>query len=279
MNNAIATSVVKEVKLDDIIVSKVNTREHYDEQDLNDLCESVSTSGQIYPIVLRQINANKYELLIGTRRMEVARMRQLTSIPAIILDSVSDQDAVVLALSENLHRSDLTPFEEARAILKLCKEFNMDPKRVAKRIGKDENFVRGRLKILSVPRKVQDLLCKRDNGIAFSHIEVLASLRRPRDQIRYAKIVAENRLSKDDLVTLIHVDAKQKPKGRQSRIFTAEKTTLKLRRFNTFLQRRVRPILEVDADDSAKIREVLKELEATIKSLRPRKRRTTKKGS
>ena len=279
MNNAIATSVVKEITLDDIIVSKVNTREHYDEQDLNDLCESVSTSGQIYPIVLRQINANKYELLIGTRRMEVARMRQLTSIPAIILDSVSDQDAVVLALSENLHRSDLTPFEEARAILKLCKEFNMDPKRVAKRIGKDENFVRGRLKILSVPRKVQDLLCKRDNGIAFSHIEVLASLRRPRDQIRYAKIVAENHLSKDDLVTLIHVDAKQKPKGGQSRLFTAEKTTLKLRRFNTFLQRRVRPILEVDADDSVKIREVLKELETTIKSLRPRKRRTTKKGS
>ena len=277
MSNATVTSTITEINLDDIIVSKVNTRKYYNQQDLEDLCESISTTGQIYPVVLRRINNSKYELLIGTRRMEVARMRHLDTIPATVIDNLSDHDAIVLALSENLHRSDLTPFEEARAILKLCKEFDMKPHEVAKRIGKDEDFIRGRLKILSVPREVQDLLCEQDNGIAFSHIEVLASLKKPKDQIRYANIVAKNRLSKSDLITLIHTEAGQKPRSGQARVFTAQKTSLKIRRFNNFLQTKVRPILEVGADDSAEIRDALKSLEEIINSLRPRKRHTTKK--
>lgn len=207
MNKLLARSVV-DVPLDDIIVSKGNVREFYNEGELGDLQEAIGRMGQIYPVVLRRVSETKFELIIGTRRLRVAYRRKAPTIPAFITDNIPDKDIVILALSENLHRSDLTPFEEAKAMLKLCKDYNMDPKDVAKQIGKGHEFVCGRLKILSLPDEVQVMLCQ-DDGITFSHVNILASLKKTRDQIRYAKLVAEQDLSHQDLLTLIQDDVTQ----------------------------------------------------------------------
>jgi ParB family chromosome partitioning protein len=268
MKKVLASSVV-DVPLDDIIVSKANTREFYDQQKLDDLQNNIGNIGQIYPVVLRRLEepSEKFELLIGTRRLKVAYRRKALTIPAFITDDISDEEVMFLALAENLHRSDLTPFEEAKAFLNICKEFSLEPKEVAKRIGKPESFVRGRLKILSLPEEVQRMICNED-GVTFSHVDILASLKKPQDQIRYAKVVAKQKLSQGDLVTLLREDVQNCPRRDGSPgLFTPQATALRVKRFNTFLIRRVRPRIALGGEETREIRIALRQMRTTINEL------------
>ncbi|MBX4198169.1 ParB/RepB/Spo0J family partition protein [Candidatus Parcubacteria bacterium] len=270
MNRMLMRSI-SEVRLKDIIVSKANTRAHYDTEALDGLVESTSAVGQIYPVVLRPINDTKYELVIGTRRLRAAEMRRLERIPAFIIDKdVDDKDMVILALSENLHRQDLTPFEEAKAILRLCKDFNMEPKQVAKRIGKPVNFVTGRLKILALPEKVQTMLCE-DHGLNFSHVEVLGALKKPRDQIRYAKMAVKGKFTREDLTTVVHEKFGPQP-GRKPGAYghylrTPQRMALKLKRINSFLKQRIPEMLEPGQSGIASIIRELAMIRKTINEL------------
>jgi ParB family chromosome partitioning protein len=270
MNKILARSVV-DVPLLDVIVSKLNTRAYYNEEELEGLVESVSSVGQIFPVVVRPINETKYELIIGTRRLKAAEERQLDTIPAFVIDKdVSDQELTILALSENLHRQDLTPFEEAKAILKLTKDFNMDLGQVSKKIGKDRSFIRGRLKILSLPEEVQVMICKKE-GVTLNYVDVLGALKKPSDQIRYAKLVAKERLSKEDLVMLIHEKFGERrgrrsgPYGKYNR--TPKSMSLKLKRLRKFLKERVAPMLEPGQPGVAVLTKELALMRKTINEL------------
>lgn len=270
MNRMLMKSIA-EVPLEDILVSRANLRRYYDAAALDELVESTSTVGQIYPVILRPINDTKYELIIGTRRRRAAELRKLKTIPAFIIDKdVDDKDMVILALSENLHRQDLTPFEEAKAVLRLCKDFNMELKQVAKRIGKPVNFVTGRLKILALPEKVQTMLCE-DQGLNFSHVEVLAALKKPRDQIRYAKRAVMGKLTREDLTTLLHEKFGRQP-GSKPRAYgkylrTPQRMTLKLKRINSFLKERIPEMLEPGQPGLVSITRELAMIRKTINEL------------
>lgn len=272
MSTTLLRSVI-DVALEDIIVSRVNTRAHYDEEELVGLTESVRSIGLIVPVVVRRINDSKFELIAGTRRLRAAERRRSPTIPAFVVSKdADDKDMTILALSENLHRQDLTPFEEAKAILSLCTTFKMEPKEVAKRIGKDESFVRGRLKILSLPEQVQVMLCKQE--VNLRHVDVLATLKRPRDQIRYAKMVAKGKFSREDLVSVLHEEFgdDKKEYGRKIKKFgncirTPQSMALKLRRIRTFLADRCDPMIEPGKSGRKEIVEELERLRQTVSDL------------
>ncbi len=257
---------VVDVPLDDIIVSKFNTRSYYDKELLADLADSVGGVGQINPVILRRINTTKFELIIGTRRDHAQRMIGAKTIPAFILEDLDDKDAVIMALAENLHRQDLTPFEEAKGILKLGTDFKMSPGEIAKRIGKKVPFIQARLKILSLPEGVQKMLCEGD--LSFQHVKILGSMKRPQDQIKYAKLVAKQALSQQDLTTLIHDEVGHNPKRQGNRaLFSPQATALKIKRFDKFLERKVRPRLALEGIEGREIRSALRQVSKTIKKL------------
>ena len=268
----IAARPVVQIPLEQIFVfKKTNVRSAPTSPEERDgLAYSMSSrTGQIYPILLRRIRDDKFEVIVGSRRLEAAREVKKPTIASIILDDLSDLDAIMLSLVENLHRKDLTPFEEAKAILRLCKEHSMSSKEVAKRINKPLAFVTGRLKILSVPDKVQELLS--DKKIPVNHVGIIASLGNPRDQIRYAKVVSKQALSEEDLVTLIRDEVGNKA-GRSEqlakiKLFTPVRTALKVKRFARFLKNKVRPQLALEGPEIKEIRNALREVRDVIKEL------------
>lgn len=262
---------VVDVPLTSIIVSKINKRAFYEPEAINSLALSMNGRfGQLYPVLLHRIRENKYELICGSRRLRAARKANWANISATIVNDITEPEMLVLSLTENLQREDMTPFEEAKAILELCKEHNMSPKEVAKKVNKPMAWVTGRLKLLSVPDQVQDLLCQ--NKVTINHIGILASLKSPRDQIKYARIVAKEELSEEDLTTLIHDQARQistakKERPASMKLFTPMRTALKVKKFSKFLKLKVRPQLVLEGPEASETKSALREVLETIKDI------------
>ena len=124
------------VEITKIIPSPYQPRKIFDNSALIELSESIKTKGVLQPILVREANGN-YEIIAGERRFRAAKLAFLTEIPAIIL-SISDEDAMEIALIENIQRQQLTPIEEANAIAKLINDLNYTHENLSQKIGKAE---------------------------------------------------------------------------------------------------------------------------------------------
>lgn len=143
---------LKELKLDDIIISRTNPRKHFDEESINELAQSIIEKGVLQPIVVR-LNGKpgKYELVCGERRLRASKVAQtakktITTIPAVIRE-LTDDEALELQIIENLQRKDIHPMEEAVAFKGLMVMKKMDVKEIAGRVGKSPNYVAQRVKM------------------------------------------------------------------------------------------------------------------------------------
>jgi ParB family chromosome partitioning protein len=124
-----------------------------DAQELSGLVESIRRHGVLQPIVVRP-SVGGYEVVAGERRWRAAEAAGLSSIPAIVR-SLTDQEALELALVENLQREDLNPIERARAYRRLMQEFGLTQEQIADRMGKSQPSVANALRLLHLPLQVQ----------------------------------------------------------------------------------------------------------------------------
>jgi ParB family chromosome partitioning protein len=130
------------------------------EQSLMELAASIRAKGVLQPIVVRE-ESGMYELIAGERRWKAAQMAGLRTIPVVIKD-ISSDEVLELALIENIQREDLNPIEEATAFKKLIDDLGLSQSQVASRVGKERSTITNSLRLLSLPRYVQeDLLEKR----------------------------------------------------------------------------------------------------------------------
>ena len=148
---------IEEISRDSIVITDLNIRKFYNDDTLEELSRSFSEVGNLYPILVRPGNNGKYELIAGSRRLKAAEKSDLSHVPVCVISDIDDKGIIELALSENLQREDLTPFEEAEAIMRLMKDFNMGAGEIAKRIGRNIGFVRNRIKLLSLPEELQEM--------------------------------------------------------------------------------------------------------------------------
>jgi len=153
---------------------------------LEELAESIREKGVLQPLLVREITPGLYEIVAGERRFQAARLAGLEKIPVIVKD-LSPQEALELALIENLQREDLNPIEEARGYQRLMQEFGLTQEEVAQRVGKSRAAVANTLRLLRLPEDIQeDLLEER---ISAGHARALLALedenlmRRVRDEI------------------------------------------------------------------------------------------------
>lgn len=169
-------SGVQRVPVDRIESNPFQPRREFNEQELLDLAQSIRVHGVIQPVLLRKVGL-KYQLVAGERRVRAARLAGLVDIPAICRD-INDQEAMEIALVENLQRSDLNPIEESLAYQRLIEEFEWTQEEIGARVGKSRSHVANYLRLLQLEENIQRLLGGQELSVA--HGKVLLSVSGPR---------------------------------------------------------------------------------------------------
>jgi len=151
-------------------------RQTFDEAGLDELARSLKSQGVLQPVVVRPA-ANGYELIAGERRWRAAQRAGIHQIPAIVRD-VSDSHLLQLALIENLQREELNAIEEAEAYRILIDDLQLTQGEIAEHVGKQRATIANALRLLALPRKVQDLV--RSRQLSMGHARALLALEDPK---------------------------------------------------------------------------------------------------
>jgi len=168
-------SKTNKLSLSDIIPNKFQPRKNFEEENLEDLTNSIKERGVIQPIIVRETNSNnaKYEIIAGERRWLAARKAGLHEIPVVVTQA-DDLKSLEFAIVENVQRHDLNPLEEAQGYKRLIDEFSYDQEKVSKFIGKSRSYITNSLRILSLPDEVLKLI--ESNKLSFGHAKILVGL-------------------------------------------------------------------------------------------------------
>ena len=163
---------------------------------LEELAESIKSQGVVQPIVARPLamkgGHQRYEIIAGERRWRAAQMAGLAEIPTVIRD-VPDESAIAMALIENIQREDLNPLEEARALDRLIREFDLTHAEAAKAVGRSRASVSNLLRLQDLSEKVKPLL--EDRQIEMGHARALLGIANATQQFDAARQVIKKGLS------------------------------------------------------------------------------------
>ena len=214
------------VKTISILENRFQPRQNYDENKLEDLKASIKEKGVLQPILVRK-HEGGYEVVAGERRLRAAKAIGLEQVP-VIIKNVTDREALVLALVENIQREELNAIEEAQGFKRLMDEFQFSQEAVAEAIGKDRSTVTNLLRLLRLPEEIQKLVA--EAKLSMGHARALLSLENAGIQMKMARVIIERGLSVrqiEDLVKKAHqghniIQASSKPKDRDIEILEEE---------------------------------------------------------
>jgi ParB family chromosome partitioning protein len=215
------------VKTISILENRFQPRQNYDEAKLEDLKASIKEKGVLQPILVRK-NENGYEVVAGERRLRAAKAIGLEQVP-VIIKNVTDREALVLALVENIQREELNAIEEAQGFKRLMEEFQFTQEGIAEAIGKDRSTVTNLLRLLRLPEEIQQQVA--DAKISMGHARALLSLQGEAIQKKMAQSIVDKGLSVrqvEDLVKKAHQGQNSvkevigKPKNRDIEILEEE---------------------------------------------------------
>lgn len=163
----------------EILPNPNQPRRCFDQQELDKLSRSIAANGLLQPISVRRLDRNSYELIAGERRLMACKALGIDKIPAIVVE-MPDNDSAVMALVENLHRTDLNCFEEAEAIAKLMADGRLTQQQVAKMLCKTQPAIANKLRLLRISPMLRDLLVQ--NGLTERHARALLMVEDPQQQ-------------------------------------------------------------------------------------------------
>ncbi|MBC7185875.1 MAG: ParB/RepB/Spo0J family partition protein [Calditrichaeota bacterium] len=183
---------IQDVAVDSVLPNPFQPREHFDAQALEELKASIAERGLVQPITVRRFDG-RYQLIAGERRLRAVRELGLPTIPAYVLDVRTDEEMLELSIIENIHREDLNPLEVARGYQRLIDECHLTQEEVAQKVGKDRSTVANFLRLLKLPRRIQESLA---NGeLSMGHARALITLNNSEDQIRIWQQTVKHALS------------------------------------------------------------------------------------
>jgi ParB family chromosome partitioning protein len=183
---------IQQLEVQYILPNRYQPRREFADADLAELAESVKQNGLLQPVLVRRKGDGFFELIVGERRLRAAKLAGLKNIPAIVRNS-SDEQAMELALVENLQRKDLNPMEAARAYHRLLHEFGFTQDTVAQRIGKDRSSIANIARLLNLPNEIQQLV---ESGLlSTGHAKVILGLTKTDAQLKLARQIVDSQLS------------------------------------------------------------------------------------
>ena len=167
-------------------------RQEFDEEELQQLADSISVHGVIQPLTVRALPSGYYQIIAGERRWRASRLAGLREIPAVIIEA-DDRKAMELALIENLQRQDLNPVEEALGYQVLMADYGLTQEETAKAVGKSRPAVANALRLLSLSPEVLEML--RAGQLTAGHARAVLTLNSPKKQLSAAQKIAALGLS------------------------------------------------------------------------------------
>ena len=179
------------VKISLIEPNRDQPRKDFNEEELQELAESIKNYGVLQPLLVQK-KGTSYELIAGERRWRAAKLAGLKEVP-VVLREYSKQQAMEIALIENVQRADLNPIEEAQAYQQLVKEFHLTQEEIAARVSKNRATITNAMRLLKLDEEIQNLLIK--GAISSGHARAILSLEDKQLQKKAAKEVLDRRLS------------------------------------------------------------------------------------
>ena len=262
-----STSAVK-LKIMDIEPNRDQPRKIFDEDALAELADSIAKHGVIQPLLVRPMPDGSYQLVAGERRWRASRMAGLTEVPVVIKE-LSDDEAMALALIENLQREDLNAIEEAQGIKALMDTLSLTQDEAAERVGKSRPAVANALRLLKLPDSVIALVS--DGKLSPGHARALLGFKDEQDIIETADLIIEKGLTVRDVEKIVKKRNKEpkaeKPAARRASYYDEVELAL-----TDFLGRKVKVgtktgkesgVLEIDffdKDDLTRLADALKSL-------------------
>jgi len=165
--------VLRKLPIDQLQPGKYQPRRDMDEGKLAELSESIKAQGIIQPILVRQIEGGKYEIIAGERRWRASRLAGLDDVPVVVRE-LEDRTVIAMALIENIQREDLNPLEEAEALARLVSEFSLTHAEAAQAVGRSRASVSNLLRLIDLPIGVRVLLETR--RLEMGHARALLTL-------------------------------------------------------------------------------------------------------
>ncbi len=178
LNSLIESTDVREFKVVNVEILKISesksqARTYFDPNKLEELSESIKKSGVLQPIIVQQVGNESYQLIAGERRLRASKSVGLKTIPCLVKD-VSDKDAAVLGLVENVQRSQLNTIEEALGYKSLKETYGLSAKEIGLLVGKSRPFIANLLRISNLSIAVQDAL--KNDRVSFGQARPLIVL-------------------------------------------------------------------------------------------------------
>lgn len=187
---------VLKLKPEQIGINPMQPRKNFNEQQLNELVESIKQYGIIQPLIVTQKDG-RYELIAGERRLRAAKVSGLETVPAIVREA-DEQQKLELALVENLQREDLNSIETAIAYRKLIDEFNLSQDELAARVSRSRPVITNTLRFLNLPEEIQAALIQ--GRINEGHAKIIVGLPDEVKQLALYKKILRNEMTVDDTI-------------------------------------------------------------------------------
>ena len=187
------------LKINQVEPNREQPRKHFEEDALLELADSIKQYGVLQPLLVRK-RKDYYEIIAGERRWRAAKLAGVKEVPVIIKE-YTEQQAVEIALIENIQRENLNPIEEAMAFKKLLTEFNLKQDEVAERVSKSRTAVTNSMRLLKLSEKVQQMII--DDMITTGHARALLAIDDEEQQYLLATKIFDEKLSVRETEKLI----------------------------------------------------------------------------
>ncbi len=214
MENENSTTMLN---INEVEPNRNQPRKNFNQKALEELAKSIEQNGIIQPILVRPMSDGSYQLIAGERRWRAARMAGLHEVPVTIRE-MTDEEASVFALIENLQREDLNPVEEAEGLKSLIESYGFTQEEAADRVGKSRTAVTNTLRLLKLPSPVLQMLG--DGKISAGHARALLGLDEEKEMLRIAETTVAQELSVrqvEKMVKYANQGEKAKPKKRDKK--------------------------------------------------------------
>jgi len=197
-----------DIDINAILPNPYQPRVHFDEQKINELAESIQQHGIFTPLLIRKA-VSGYQLIAGERRLRAAKVAQLKTVPAILVD-FTDEQMMEISLIENIQRENLNVVEEARAYSNLIDKLHLSQEAIAHKVGKSRPHVANTLRLLQLPNSAINALL--DNTLTMGQVKPLISLADPvRIEALVQRIIKENLSSREVENLVKQKDSSPKP--------------------------------------------------------------------
>lgn len=188
----VAGELFLQIAIDEVVPNPRQPRTEIGDKELEDLAASIREAGVLQPILVREGEGGRYELIAGERRWRASKLAGLKRIPAMV-QQVEGEKVLELALIENIQREQLNPIDEAQAFASLIQDFGLTQEAVAQRVGRKRPSVANSLRLLKLPGNVQKML--KEGVLAAGHAKALLTLESDKEIQKAAEEMAKGAFS------------------------------------------------------------------------------------